>query len=379
MKLLFWISLLWLSYAYVGYLCLLTVITRFRRRTVRQTDATPPVTMLIAAYNEEGAIEEKIHNCLGQDYPPDKLEIIIVSDSSTDRTDEIVARYAKDGVRLIRQPVRRGKTSALNLAIEEATGEILVFSDATTYFPQDTVEKLVRNFGDPLVGCVGGEPRFRLPDQKTMGEEVSQYWRYERLLRIKESEFNTLIGVSGCVFAIRRELAEPLREDLIEDLVLPLKVAGRGYRVVYEQEAVAYEEMSHTGEQELNRMVRVVVGGVNALWHMKSLLNPIRHPRLAFQLFSHKICRWLAPFFHATFFLSTLVLMLSEAAFLPLGTAMITFVTLSVLGGLLHNRGPLPRLLKIPYYFMLINLAFLAGLYQFLAGERHVTWDPIRS
>ncbi len=379
MKPVFWISLIWVFYTYIGYLGLLTLITWFRRRPVRRTDETPRVTMLTAAYNEEEAIEEKIRNCLAQDYPSEKLEVIIASDCSSDNTDEIVARFAQHRVRLVRQPVRKGKTAALNLTLAHATGEILVFSDATTHFPKDTVSKLVRDFGDPSVGCVGGEPRFRLPSQTAVGGEVSFFWRYEQLLRRKESEFNTLIGVSGCVFAMRRELAEPLREDLIEDFVFPLKVASKGYRVVYEKEAVAYENTTLTGEQEFQRKARIVVGGINALWHMRSLLNPFRHPLLTFQLFSHKICRWLTPFFLATLFISTMVLMFRDPLFMPLGVVMLAFAACSAVGSRLHTRRSLPRLFKVPYYFVLINLAVLAGIYQYFAGERRVLWEPIRS
>jgi cellulose synthase/poly-beta-1,6-N-acetylglucosamine synthase-like glycosyltransferase len=379
MKVLFWVSLVWVFYTYVGYLGLLAVITSVRRRPIRRTDDTPRVTMLTAAYNEENAIEAKIRNCLAQDYPREKLEIIIASDCSTDRTEEIVTRYASDGVRLVKQPERRGKTAALNLTLAHATGEILVYSDATTHFSPDTVRNLVRNFGDPSVGCVGGEPRFRLPQQTTVGAEVSLFWRYEQFLRRKESEFNTLIGVSGCVFALRRELAEPLRDDLIEDFVHPLKVAGRGYRVVYEREAVAYEETTLTGDQEFQRKTRIVVGGINALWHMRSHMSPFRRPLLVFQLFSHKLCRWLTPFFLATLFCSTLVLMVTDAAFVPLGTAMLVFAACACIGWWFHARRYLPRLFKVPYYFVLINLAVLAGIYQYFAGERRVIWEPVRS
>ena len=233
--------------------------------------------------------------------------------------------------------------------------------------------------GTPRWAAWGGEPRFRLPQQTTVGAEVSLFWRYEQFLRRKESEFNTLIGVSGCVFAMRRELAEPLRDDLIEDFVYPLKVASKGYRVVYEKEAGAYEETTLTGDQEFQRKTRIVVGGINALWHMRSLLNPFRHPLLTFQLFSHKICRWLTPFFLATLFISTMVLIFRDPLFMPLGTAMIAFAACSGIGSWFHTRRSLPRLFKVPYYFVLINLAVLAGIYQYIAGERRVIWEPIRS
>ena len=379
MKVLFWVSLVWVFYTYLGYLCLLTLITRFRRRPVRQTDATPQVTMLTAAYNEEDAIEEKIRNCLAQDYPSEKLEILIASDSSTDRTDEIVTRYASDGVRLIKQPERRGKTAALNLTLAHATGEILIFSDATTHFPMDTVSKLVRNFGDPSVGCVGGELSFRLPRQTRVGSEVSLFWRYEQFLRRKESEFNTLIGVSGCVFAMRRELAEPLREDLIEDFVFPLKVAGRGYRVVYEREAVAYEDTTLTSEQEFQRKVRVVCGGINALWHMKSLLNPFRHPLLSFQLLSHKMCRWISPFWLMTLFISNCWLIPQHLGYTILATLQTAFYAMAVVKNMLRGRRMIPAFFRVPYYFCLINSAVLVAAVRTLRGQPMVLWTPVRT
>lgn len=374
----FWISFLWIAYSYVGYLSLLTLFALFRKRSIRKSEIYPRVSLIIAAHDEEKAITNKIKNALALDYPKDKLEIMVASDCSTDRTDEIVSAFQQQGVRLVRQQERRGKTAAQNLAAKYATGKILAFSDATTIYDSDALRKLVRNFNDPKVGCVGGEERFIKPGGTLVGEEVGLFWKYEQLLRQRECEFNTLIGVSGCIFAIRKEFYESLPESLIEDFALPLKVASKGYRVVYEKEAVGYEETVFTGSGEFARKVRIVVGGINGLVHMPHLLNPFRYPLLAFQLISHKIFRWLTPFFLLMLFWSNISLLYQSPIYYAFGVLQSLCYGLAFLGFLFQEVREKPRLFRIPYYFCLVNLAALVGILRFLCGERKVAWSPVR-
>ncbi len=378
MKLLFWLSIGWIFYAYLGYLFILIVKSKFNQTKIMREDGFfPSISLIISAYNEEGSIKNKIEESLNLDYPENKLEIIIASDASTDRTEEIVGHFTDEAVRLIRQDVRKGKTAVQNLAASIAKGEILVFSDATTVFKPDALKKLVRNFKDPKVGCVGGEERF-LKTDKEIYEEASFFWKFEQLLRKKESQFNTLIGVSGCIFAIRKELYEPLDETLIEDFALPLKVASRGFKVIYESEAVGYERPASHIRAELSRKSRIVTGGINVLFKMRGLLNPFRHPLLSFQLISHKIFRWFAPIFMVALLISNIFLLNQGKIYLIFGLLQTSFYTLALMGYFLKNLSRSPKIFRLVYHFCIINLAGVMGIIDFLRGGRKVIWQPIR-
>lgn len=378
MRMIFWFSLFWVIYAYGGYLAVLTVMTMFKKKEpVRDDDFTPQVSLVIAAHNEERVIKRKIEESLDLDYPKDKLEIIIASDASTDRTDDIVKGFRDRGVVLARQDVRAGKTAAQNLAVERSKGEILVFSDATTEYGRDALRKLARNFSDERVGCVGGQERFIESDTE-ISKEAGFFWRYENMIREKESRFNTMIGVSGCVFAIRKALYEPLDEKLIEDFALPLITASKGYRVVYEGEAIACEHAAPNRKTELDRKTRIVSGGITVVGELKYLLNPLRYPSLAFQLVSHKIFRWLAPLFMALLFVASLALVNTNIWFYLFGTAEIAFYLVGIAGYILRDNKDSPRICRLIYHFCAINMAAVLGVIRFVRGERKVIWEPVR-
>ena len=379
MKTLFLISIIWVGYAYAGYVILLSLVTGFKKNNkMRNATYTPSVSLIIAAHNEEAVIRRKLLEALHDlDYPKDKLEVIIASDASTDRTDEIVKGFLDQGVVLVRQGERKGKTGVQNLAATQARGDILAFSDATTVYRSGVIRNLVRHFGDSGVGCVGGEEHFVKSDRE-ISEEAGFFWKYEKLIRQKESEFNTMIGASGCVFAIRKELYETLDDSLIEDFALPLKVASKGYKVVCENEAIAFEEAAVNTRAELARKTRIVTGGVNVLWKMKHLLNPFRYPLLSFQLFSHKIARWLAPVFMLTLFISNMYLISQSMFFLAAALAQITFYGLAILGHFIRNFKYVPKVVKMVYHFCVMNFAAVFGILRFLKGERRVVWTPAR-
>lgn len=396
MKILFWLSIIWVGYVYVGYLTILILLTMFKKnKIVSDNTVTPKVSLIIAAHNEEEVIRRKILESLHSlDYPKDKLEIIVASDASNDKTDDIVRGFADQGVKLVRQNERKGKTAVQNVAAKEAKGEIFVFSDATTIYRKDVISKLVRNFSDPKVGIVGGEEHFiasedeiasssaasggETPRNDGIVEEASFFWRYEKLLREKESEFNTMIGASGCVFAIRKELYEPLEDSLIEDFALPLKVASKGYKVVCEKEAIAYERAASNIKTELIRKARIVTGGINVLWKMRYLLNPFKYPLLSFQLFSHKIARWFTPVFMALLFISNMYLMRESGFFLALGLSQIAFYCLALMGYFVRNYRFSPKPIRIAYHFCVMNCAAVLGLLRFLRGDKKVIWTPVR-
>jgi cellulose synthase/poly-beta-1,6-N-acetylglucosamine synthase-like glycosyltransferase len=378
MKILFWLSLFWVFYAYAGYLLLLMLINKVKKEPIEfDEEFVPSISLIIAAYNEEKVIGRKIEESLALDYPKDKLEIIVASDASTDGTDAIVKSFVHKGVILVRQAERKGKTSAQNLAFSKSTGEVLVFSDATTLLEKDVLRKLSRYFIDFRVGCVGGEERF-IESKDEISEEAGFFWKYETLIRRAESDFNTMIGVSGCVFALRKDLYEPLDEALIEDFVLPLKVAAKGYKVVYEKDAIGYERAAPDTGSELKRKTRIVSGGISVVLNMRRLLNPLRHPLLAFQIFSHKICRWLAPVFMVLLFISNMFLLPFGIFYLVLGILQALFYLTALAGYFARNYRRLPRVPRLAYHFCVVNSAAVLGMAQFLRGEKKAIWNPVR-
>ncbi|MFC1632014.1 glycosyltransferase family 2 protein [Candidatus Omnitrophota bacterium] len=375
---LFWIAFLVILYTYIGYPLLLMFFVRLKQReTLRDDGFVPSLSLIIAAHNEEKVIGRKIEKTLELNYPKKKLEVIIASDASEDRTDEIVQGFSKEGVVLVRQHQRRGKTAAQNLAVGVAKGEILVFSDATTVFKKDALKKLVRHFINPSVGCVAGREKF-IKSRHEISQEASFFWNYELFLRSQESKFNSLISVSGCIFALRKELYKPLGDGLIEDFALPLQVVAKGYRVAYAEDAIGYERAAKDTKSEFTRKARIVSGAIHVVYTMKHLLNPLRYPLLSFQLISHKILRWLAPVFMIVLFISNIGLLFENGLFLLLGLAQIGFYGLGLAGYFLQIRHKLPKLLKIVYHFCVINFSAILGIVNFLKGDRRVIWQPVR-
>jgi cellulose synthase/poly-beta-1,6-N-acetylglucosamine synthase-like glycosyltransferase len=245
MPFVFFVSLIGLVYIYIGYPFLIFILGKIFSKPVSKAEINIPVTILIAAYNEEGDIEATVRNKLEQEYPSDLLEIIIISDGSTDRTDEIVNSIQDPRVRLLRQEPRAGKTSALNMAVPHAKGEILVFSDANSISAPDALSKLIQNFSDPGVGYVTGKMVYTDPDGTIVGDGCTAYMKYENFLRRIESRLGSVVGVDGGIDAVRKKLYRPMNPDQLPDFVLPLKIVEQGYRVVYEPEAILQENAYH--------------------------------------------------------------------------------------------------------------------------------------
>jgi glycosyltransferase involved in cell wall biosynthesis len=287
-------SVAFIAYSYGGYPFLLWLLSQARGREVRKETIEPPVSLIIAAHNEEVGIRDKVENALAQDYPPAKLDIIVASDCSTDRTDEIVLEYRARGVRLIRTPDRKGKEAAQKRALDAATGQILVFSDTATILPTDAVRNIVRNFGDPSVGCVSSVDRLRTEGGKPDGEGA--YVRYEMLLRRLETRIGTVVGLSGSFFAARREVCQPWRPDLQSDFNTLLNAVERGFRGVSDPDSVGYYRTIADPQREYDRKVRTVLRGITVLANRLSLLNPLRYGFFSWQIVSHKLFRWLVPY-----------------------------------------------------------------------------------
>ncbi|MCK9996531.1 MAG: glycosyltransferase family 2 protein, partial [Candidatus Krumholzibacteria bacterium] len=309
----FLLSVLMLVYVYAGYPLLARLLGGLARRRVWSAEPgehLPTITILIAAYNETAHIEVTVRNKLEQDYPADKLDIIVISDESDDGTDAIVQSIDDPRVRLIRQVPRAGKTSALNLAMPEATGEVIVFSDANSLYAPDTIKNLVAPLADPKVGYVTGRMVYKAPDGSLTGEGCSAYMRYENNLRAWETDLGSIVGVDGGVDAMRREIYRPMNADQLPDFVQPLTVREQGYRVVYEPRALLYEDALAEVDDEFRMRVRVSLRAFHALKDKAALLNPFTFGLFAWQLWSHKVLRYLAFLFMAGALVSNVILIL---------------------------------------------------------------------
>ncbi len=372
----FWGALATVAYVYAGYPLVVFVLARLRGRGVRrEANYLPSVSFIIAAYNEEAAIAAKLDNTLALDYPRDRLEVIVVSDGSTDRTDEIVrTRYAGRAT-LLALGGRQGKTVGQNRAAAMARGEILVFSDATTMYRPDCLRKLVRNFADPDVGLVTGDVLYGREAGAAADRGRAAYWNYESVLRRQESAVHSVLGAAGCVYALRRRLYTPLPADLISDVVQCVKVVEQGYRAVVDDEALVYEPAESRGmREELERRARVIARSLRGTWYLRRFFHPLRHPWFCWQILSHRLLRWAVPLFLVTAFLANLALLDRPLYRLLLG-AQIAFYATALAGYALERRRIRLRAVTIPLYFCLVNLAPLLALRALARGERKVTWE----
>ncbi len=383
LNILFWICLGIIFYTYLGYGILLMVLLKAKKIFPNKNQPTgsdqyiPTVTLLVAAYNEENDIKQKIENSLGLVYPKNKFSLLFVTDGSNDKTPAIVAGYPQ--VQLMHQPERRGKIAAVGRAMPQVKSEITVFTDANTMLNPDALLKIVRHYQRPEVGAVAGEKRVHSPDSDAAaGAGEGFYWKYESTLKRWDSQLHTVVGAAGELFSIRTSLFEQVPADtLIEDFYMTLRIAQKGYRVVYEPEAVALEGPSANSQEELKRKVRIAAGGIQAIVRLKALLNPFRYGLLSFQYVSHRVLRWtLAP-------LGLLLLLLSNIALALHGNPIFQFFLLgqllfyvfALLGYWLESKKMKLKIFFIPYYFFLMNYAVYAGFFRYLRGRQSVLWE----
>ena len=373
-ELIFWGSAALIGYAYWGYPLALFVLAGCRSRSITRADITPPVTFVVTAYNEEKRISEKLENTLLLDYPRDRLEIVVASDCSTDRTDEIVKQFGPRGARLIRAPRRGGKESAQKLAVDAAHGEILVFSDVATILGPNALTNIVKNFADPTVGCVTSVDKMIDEEGKGIGEGA--YLRYEMFLRELESRVKTVVGLSGSFFAARREICEPWAVDLQSDFNTLCNAVARGLRGVSDTDTVGYYHPLSDDGLEYHRKVRTVVRGLAVVRHRWYMLNPFRYGLFAWELFSHKVSRWLVPFAMVSALISNAAIawgphllfratLLFQLAFYALATF-----------GLWIDRRLGTSAFRTFKFFVVVNLSILTAWCRFLGGHQIVRWDP---
>lgn len=365
-----------LVYIYAGYPIIVWCWHLFARKRVLKSEFTPFVTVLIPAYNEAPHIEKTIQNKLDQDYPSEKLEIVVVSDGSSDGTDEIVKNYTGQAVKLIRQDPRAGKTAALNLAMPHCSGEIIAFSDANSIYGKDAVRRLVRGFADPSVGYVTGKMVYNTVMDSSVGDGCGAYMRYENFLRHCESGIGSVVGVDGGIDAVRKSLYVQMREDQLPDFVLPLHVITNGYRVIYEPEAVLCEDALVTATDEYRMRVRVTLRALWALWDMRHLLSLRKYGVFAWQLWSHKLLRYCGFVFLIGAYFSNLFLLKDG----PFYIGLFILQNLGYLAAIVSYRKKkhqgLWQFLNAFEYFVLINLAAGHAFLKFITGKKQVLWQP---
>ncbi len=365
-ELVFWAAVGIVVYAFVGYPTVLLLLRLVIRRDHQRGPIRPLVSLLIPAYNEARVIARKIENCLALDYPAHRLEIVVVSDGSTDDTVKIASSYG--GIRVMALPKNRGKLGALNAAVPTLRGEIIVFSDASAMLAPDALRRLVENFADPAVGAACGRYTTVNTDEVNIGAPEDLYWKYEAFLKTQESLLGSTLGAHGHLHAVRRELyAFPANETINDDYVIPLTVVAQGFRAVHDSSAVVYEEAREmTG---FPRRVRIVAGNFQQIRYLRYFLSPFR-PLASFFFVSHKLIRLAVPFAMLAALGANLFLLESEIYGAILG-AQVLFYAVAALGltGQLH-----PRALRLPFYFCMLNSAGFFGLYRAITGRRGMAW-----
>jgi cellulose synthase/poly-beta-1,6-N-acetylglucosamine synthase-like glycosyltransferase len=379
MEVIFWLLAAVVVYVYAGYPLLLVVLSGLgARRPVRKGEIEPGVTLIVSAFNEAAVIAEKIRNSLALDYPREKIEIVVISDASDDGTDEIVGQFAAQGVRLLRMSDRGGKTLGLNAGVRAAKGEIVVFSDANAMYLPDAIRKMARNFADPAVGAVVGESTYADAEGGAQQSE-SLYWKYETGIKRLETQIGSTVGGDGAIYAIRRSLYRDMRADALSDFVNPMQIVQAGYRCIYEPEAQSIEEAAEGFEKEFRRKVRIVNRAWRATWTLPALLNPLRFGWFSLELISHKLLRWLMPVFLVAVLVVNVLLIERAPLYSWLMLLQLLFYALALAGYLTRGRPTQPRLLYVPYYFCLVNIASARGIIEAYRGRTYTTWATPRA
>lgn len=374
-KIIFGMSVFLVLYTYIFYPLILKIFDLLvPRPRFRQTQEFLPVSLIIAAHNEEKVIRNRIENCLSLDYPADRIEIIIASDGSDDQTNAIVREYAQRGVCLLEFSQRRGKVNVLTDAVKACQHDILVFSDANTMFKRDAVKHLVRHFGDDRVGCVCGGLQFINVNEGKTGALEGFYWRYETTLKKLVGRRGYLLGANGAIFAMRKGLYQPCPSNtIVEDFVIAMRVLQQGFRVIYDPMASALEETSQRFIQEKKRRVRIGAGDYQAVMMLWPMLNPLLGFS-AFAFWSHKVIRWMVPFLLIASFVSN-ILLLDTPGYRTFFIFQVLFYFSALLGQILSRTKHNVKFFGLCYYFVSMNYALLLGFFQFLRGVKTAAWD----
>lgn len=386
LKLLFWILVFIVFYAYVGYGIILYLLVLFKRVFVKKAqpdvDYEPEVTLFVAAYNEKEYVEAKINNTLSLNYPKEKIKQVWVTDGSDDGTPTLLESYQHKGIQVYHVPERGGKIGAMNRGMKFIETSIIVFSDANTMLGKESIRRIVNLFSNPKVGCVSGEKRIFQDEKQSAAATEGIYWKYESKLKKWDAELYSVVGAAGELFAIRRELYQEVEKDtLLDDFIISLRIAMKGYTIQYDPEAYAIEAPSANVKEELKRKIRISAGGIQSVVRLAKLLNPFKYGILSFQYISHRVLRWtLAPLSLPFIFILNAFIAYNEGInaknpYTLLFIAQVVFYLAAILGWILENQKIRIKLLFIPYYFFIMNLAVFLGLKRYLKKAQSVNWE----
>ena len=377
----FWVAVILIVYTYVGFPLGVVLRGLFWGRPYEHDELTtaPSVSIVISAYNEASSIGAKLENILSMEYPRECLEVIIASDGSTDGTDAIVQQYKEHGVKLLSLP-RVGKAAALNTAVNAASGDILVFSDANSMYKTDAIKQLVRPFGDPKVGGVAGNQIYRTEGSGGSSSDGERaYWNFDRMLKKFQGKSGNTLAATGAIYAIRRSLFGPIPDGVSDDLFTSTGIIAQGQRLVFAPEAIAYEPVAATSQVEFGRKVRVIMRSWKAFGFRRELFNPVRYKFYAVQLFSHKILRYLVVFPLLALFLVSPFLWKAGFLYQMATLGQVAFYGCALLGWRLNGtRFGRKKIFTIPFYFCMVNAASLIAIINVLRGRQIKHWEPQR-
>lgn len=387
MAVLFWLAVGVICYTFVGYGIVLYILVKLKRLIKSpypisdESASYPTVTLMVAAYNEADVMDAKIANTLELDYPEERLQLIFVTDGSTDDTPAIVGTHA--GIMLLHQPERRGKMAAIKRAMDYVTGTITVFTDGNTFLNPEAIKQLVKHYQNPKVGAVAGEKRIRVDrtaDASAAGEGF--YWKYESKLKQLDYALYSNVGAAGELFSIRTALYPTVETDtIIDDHMIAMRIAEKGFIIGYEPRAYATETASENTKEELKRKIRIAAGGIQSIFRLPKAANPFYYPLLTFQYISHRVLRWtIVPFLLPLIFILNGFLAAKGlgAVYAVLFVMQVLFYGLALIGWLLEGRQVRVKLFFVPYYFCLMNYAVVAGIFRYLKGNQAAAWEKSR-
>jgi cellulose synthase/poly-beta-1,6-N-acetylglucosamine synthase-like glycosyltransferase len=388
LKIIFWAFLFIVFYAYLGYGILLFFLVKLKRifNKSKKTDKNlyePDVTLFVAAFNEKDYVDAKVKNSLEMEYPSNKITQVWVTDGSNDGTPELLRKYAHQGVEVYHEDARGGKIGAMNRGIQFVKAPIVVFSDGNTMLGKESVRRIVSLFSDPKVGCVSGEKRIYNKDKDAAAGTEGIYWKYESKLKKWDAELYSVVGAAGELFAIRTELFERVEKDtLLDDFIISLRVAMKGYTIQYDPEAYAIETSSADVKEELKRKIRIAAGGIQSIIRLSPLLNFFKYGTLSFQYISHRVLRWtIAPLALPVLLILNLVITYNTGftkvfdLFSILLYLQLAFYFFAIIGWYLENKAIRVKVLFVPYYFLVMNVAVWLGMKRYFKGSQSVNWE----
>jgi len=377
-KIILWISIGGLAAIYAGYGIVIVLINKFSRHQHEiklRDELMPEVAVLIAAFNEDEIISGKIENTLSLNYPVDKLHIYVISDGSTDRTNEIVSGYKN--VTLLYQPARKGKSAAINRAMPFVEQPITIFTDANVMIDKEAIRAIVKHYARTKVGGVSGEKVVMHDERASAASTEGLYWKYESFLKKQDALLYSVAGAAGEMFSIRTALFEPIPEDtLLDDFTIAMNIIRKGYQVKYEATALACENPSLNINEEYKRKVRIAAGGIQTTLRCLDILNPREYGIFAFQLLIHRVSRWtIAPVFIVIAFISNLLLIKESDVYLELFILQLVFHVAAAAGWYLGNRNIKIKALHVPFYFEFMHYCVVMGWIRYFKGNQKATWQ----